>query len=67
MALKQSIDSKQNMNGALPVKDKMYLHVRSSCMRVIQTKPVSLTQLYLFNSPKNRHNYSKYNFIYNLF
>ena len=55
------------MNGALPVKDKMYLHVRSSCMRVIQTKAVSLTELYLFNSAKNRHNYSKYNFIYNLF
>ena len=31
---KQSIDSRQNIKGLLPVKEKRYIHVRSSCIEL---------------------------------
>ena len=57
IASKQNINSKYNVKGTLPVKDKRYLHVKHSCMRVTLINPnLKMAQFYVFHHARSHHN-----------
>ena len=54
---KQSIDSRQNIKGLLPVKEKRYIHVKSSCIELPkQTQIKKMTQSYVFHNVRSHQN-----------